>query len=115
LSAIIPTAEKNDNLQFVEKLSQVYRYILDSGNNKLVPIKEEIAFLNDYSYLLHKRFGTNFNIENRISNTILNHKIPPLALQGSLENVIKHNTLLSSNPPKITIENTDDFIYFKIN
>ena len=113
LSAVIRTAEKSDSLEFVEKLSQVYRYILDSGNNKLVSIKEEIIFLNDYTYLLHKRFGNNFNIDNRININILDHKIPPLALQGLLENVIKHNKLLSSSPVKITIENTDDFIYFK--
>ena len=113
LSAVIRTAEKSDSLEFVEKLSQVYRYILDSGNNNLVSIKEEIVFLNDYTYLLHKRFGNNFNIDNRINNNILNHKIPPLALQVLLENVTKHNKLLSSSPVKITIENTEDFIYFK--
>ena len=113
LSAVIRTAEKSDSLEFVEKLSQVYRYILDSGNNDLVSIKEEIGFLNDYSYLLHKRFGDNFSIENRMDSNILDYKIPPLALQVLLENVTKHNKLLSSNPIKISIGNTEDSIYFK--
>ncbi len=113
LSAVIRTAEKSDSLEFVEKLSQVYRYILDSGNNNLVSINEEIAFLNDYSYLIHKRFGDNFMIDNRINGNVLDHKIPPLALQVLLENVTKHNKLLSSSPVKISIENTEDFIFFR--
>lgn len=113
LSAVIRTAKKSDSLEFVEKLSQVYRYILDSGNNDLVSIKEEIEFLNDYSYLLHKRFGYNFSIEYRINNNILDYKIPPLAMQVLLENVTKHNKLLSSSPVKISIENTQEYIFFK--
>jgi len=113
LSAVIRTAEKSDSLEFVERLSQVYRYILDSGNNNLVSIKDEIEFFNDYSYLLHKRFGNNFSIDNRISSNVLDNKIPPLALQVLLENVTKHNKLLSSSPVKISILNTEDFIYFK--
>ena len=113
LSAVIRTAEKSDSLEFVEKLSQVYRYILDSGNNNVVSIKEEIEFLNDYSYLLDKRFGNNFSIDNRINSNVLEYKIPPLALQALLENVSKHNKLLSSSPVKISIENTQEYIYFK--
>jgi sensor histidine kinase YesM len=113
LSAVIRTAEKSDSLEFVERLSQVYRYILDSGNKDLVSLKEEIGFLNDYSYLLHKRFGDNFSIENRMDSNILDYKIPPLALQVLLENVTKHNKLLSSCPVKISIENTQDYIHFK--
>lgn len=113
LSSVIRTAEKSESLEFVEKLSQVYRYILDSGNNDLVSLKEEIGFLNDYSYLLHKRFGNNFSIENKIDSKILNNKIPPLALQVLLENVTKHNKLLSSKLVKISIGNTEDLIYFK--
>jgi two-component system LytT family sensor kinase len=112
LSAVIRTAEKSDSLEFVEKLSQVYRYILDSGNNNLVSIKEEIVFLNDYTWLLHKRFGNNFSIDNKIDSKILDNKIPPLALQVLLENVTKHNKLLSSNPVKISIENTEDLYLF---
>ncbi len=76
-------------------------------------IKEEIGFLNDYTYLLHKRFGNNFSIENRINSNVLEYKIPPLALQVLLENVTKHNKLLSSSPVKISMVNTEDFIYFK--
>jgi len=113
LSAVVRTSEKSDALEFVEKLSDVYRYILDSGKNDLVSIKEEIGFLNDYSYLMHKRFGNNFRIDNRVNNNVLDYKIPPLSLQVLFENVTKHNKLLSSNPVKISIENTDDFIYFK--
>ena len=44
LSAVIRTAEKSDSIEFIEKMSQVYRYILDSGNNDLVSLKEEIGF-----------------------------------------------------------------------
>jgi LytS/YehU family sensor histidine kinase len=44
---------------------------------------------------------------------VLDYRIPPLALQVLLENVAKHNKLLSSNPVKISIEDTTDFIYFK--
>jgi two-component system LytT family sensor kinase len=63
---------------------------------------------------LHKRFGNNFSIDNRIDSNILDYKIPPLALQVLLENVTKHNKLLSSNPVKISIENTEDLFILKM-
>lgn len=113
LSAVIRTAEKSESLEFVEKLAQVFRYILDNGECNLVSIQEEIFFINDYSYLLRKRFGNNFSIENRIDSNIMDYKIPPLALQVLLENVTKHNILLSSSPINISIENTEDYILFK--
>ena len=48
-----------------------------------------------------------------IDSKILENKIPPLALHVLFENVTKHNKLLSSSPVKISILNTDDYIYFK--
>ena len=43
--------------EFIEKLADVYRYILQSKEKDLVLLKEEIVFLNNYYSLLRLRFG----------------------------------------------------------
>ena len=35
----------------------MYRYILDIKDQKLISVKEELEYLNSYTYLLKERFG----------------------------------------------------------
>ena len=44
-------------VNFVQKLSKVYRYVLESRDAKVIPLAEEMDFLNAYIFLLKERFG----------------------------------------------------------
>jgi len=115
LSSVIRTEKKSDSLDFVENMSQVYRYILDSESTDTVTIAEELEFLDAYSHLLKKRFGDNLQIEINIDEQVKKQKIPPMALQILIENVVKHNKLSSENPIHFSIENRMDYLYIQNN
>ncbi len=48
---------------FVHRLSDVYRYVLEQRENELVPVEEELKFLEDYVYLQQIRFGENLQVQ----------------------------------------------------
>lgn len=82
--------------KFIKQLSEVYRYVLDSRNKEVVPLDEEINFLNSYLFLQQIRFGDKLKIENELKP--LKGNIPPLALQMLVENAIKHNVVAQDQP-----------------
>jgi hypothetical protein len=47
---------------FVDKLSFMYRYILQSSEKGLVTLTEELEFLNTYVYLINMRYGNRFEL-----------------------------------------------------
>ena len=102
---IIP--EYPDNaVRFVQKLSKVYRYILEMRDTNTIPLSTELEFLNAYIFLLKERFGENLIIHINIpldDESITDRKIVPLALQILFENAIKHNIVSSAKPLRIEV------------
>jgi two-component system LytT family sensor kinase len=92
---------------FVNKLSFMYRYILQSGQQDFVTLKEELKFLESYVYLIKTRYRDRFSIQIDIDSHFLNESLPALALQLLVENAVKHNEISESNPllVKLYIEN----------
>ena len=110
LGTLISLIEKDSFLaiDFVEELSKVYRYILQTQHKELVELKDELNFINSYIFLLSKRFGKNLNINLKISKGWLNYLIPPLSLQLLIENAVKHNIISSEKPLNINISIDED-------
>ncbi len=97
-------------VRFVQKLSKVYRYVLEIRETKTTPLSSELDFLNAYIFLLKERFGENIQVN--IHDLVKNHKntegveerhIIPLSLQILLENAIKHNVISTQKPLTIDI------------
>ncbi len=97
LAYLIPE-DADKSVKFVQKLSKVYRYILEMSDEKLIPLQKELDFLNAYIFLLKERFEENLRVEIDIPKTRLTDKIIPLSLQILFENAIKHNVISSSKP-----------------
>lgn len=93
--------------EYLEKLSDVYRYILKEKDNELVEISKELTFIRDYLFLLQIRFADQirFNIDIKNEDDYL---IPPVTLQILLENAIKHNEASKANPLEISITQQAD-------
>ncbi len=88
--------------QFIKKLSEVYRYVLDTREREVVPVDEEIAFVRAYIFLQKIRFEHALQVEIVVPPETT-FQLPPLALQMLLENAIKHNELSEERPLRITI------------
>ncbi len=102
LSYLIPE-DSDKAVNFVQKLSKVYRYILEIKDRKLITLKEELEFLNSYAFLLNERFGDNLNIHLNIPDIVHELSIVPLSLQILFENAIKHNVISSDRPLQIDV------------
>ncbi|OJV12426.1 MAG: histidine kinase [Dyadobacter sp. 50-39] len=101
---------------YLERLSDVYRYVLVSRNKNTVLLSEEIAFVDAYLYLNKIRFRENLQVEKRLSNAVMMQYITPLSLQMLVENAIKHNVVSRENPLQIVIrEETDAYLVVENN
>lgn len=100
LSALV-YEDQRKAIEFIQKLSQVYRYVLDKRDCELVSLDDELTFLNNYLFLQKIRFGDNLHIE--IQKDLEAGWIPPLAIQMLVENAIKHNVICEEKPLAIRI------------
>lgn len=92
--------------EYLIHLSSVLRYTLQANENKLVPLDDELHFVESYFFLIKLRFTKNISLEQTISRELLGYKLPPLALQILLENTIRHNEISKRNPLVISIITT---------
>jgi LytS/YehU family sensor histidine kinase len=65
------------------------RYSLTSSERKVVPLAEELRVVNLYLELEKLRLGARLAVTVNVSPEAVNAQIPPLMLQGLVENAIK--------------------------
>ncbi|MCF0054078.1 histidine kinase [Dyadobacter sp. LJ53] len=109
LAALIDD-DNTDAQDYLERLSDVYRYVLVSRNKNTVLVEEELAFVDAYVYLNKIRFRDNLLVEKELSNATYQQHVTPLSLQMLIENAIKHNVASKENPLKITIREDNNYL-----
>ncbi|MCB9081938.1 MAG: histidine kinase [Lewinellaceae bacterium] len=92
--------------KFVEEMSVVYRYLLQSSQEELVTLQEEFHFLSAYLHLLQTRFGMGLQTQFTVDEEYLSRRLPPLTLQLLVENAVKHNEVSEASPLFLTLETT---------
>lgn len=108
LRDIIDHDSKDDARNFVNKLSDVYRFILDTGNANLVPLRDELIFAKAYIHIQSERFGDNLKLDWDINDSFLDKSVIPMSLQLLLENAIKHNVISRAKPLTILVKVEDN-------
>lgn len=93
-------------IDFVKKLSEVYRYVLDQKDREMVDLETELKFVESYVFLQKIRFGSNLEVHMDVSQK--NVKVIPLSIQMLVENAIKHNEISDRHPLEIHIYSTED-------
>ena len=110
LSSLIESNPNKAN-DFLSKLAELYRYILQTQTLEVVPIKDELTFAENYIYLLQERFGDAYNFAWEASENKLNGQmIVPVALQTLIENAVKHNAGSCEKPLQIAVKLDKDFV-----
>lgn len=99
--------------KFINKLSFLFRYILQSQEQSMVTVKEELKVLDSYIHLVKQRYQENFNVFVKVEDQILQRKIPILALQMLMENAVKHNEISAKNPLYMEFYNEGKWIVGK--
>ncbi len=95
-------ADQAKAVEFIQKLSGVYRYVLEQQSEEVVEVQKELDFLKSFAYLNSIRFGDNFKVEYTGFEDQTNGFVPPVVLQMLVENCIKHNEI--SKEYKLSIQ-----------
>ncbi len=95
--------------EFIQKMSGLYRYVLESKEQELVPLEEELAFIKSYIFLIKTRFENKLEVSLEVKD-VAGFYIVPMALQILVENAIKHNMATSSKILKVKIIKQGDTI-----
>ena len=109
LKAMVEMGDK-DSIDFILKLSNFYRFTLESRKLDLIHVHEEMEIVKAYLFLQTARFEGGFRFQNDLDETVANTLIPPFTLQLLVENCIKHNVVSLDKPLEIRLFNEDDKI-----
>ncbi|GAB3274204.1 hypothetical protein GCM10027347_46970 [Larkinella harenae] len=105
LSSLI--ADEPDRAEeFVDEMSKVYRYLLQTNEGELTTLETELAFIQSYFHLLKTRYGAGIQMDVKIAEPYSTYLLPPLTLQMLVENAVKHNVIHPNKPLLIEIKTT---------
>lgn len=102
LSALVDKDPQRSKV-FIDKFAEVYRSILRTRAEDLIPLSEELEFIQSYIHLINTRFGNNIRFTFNLKNDHHQRMIPPLTLQMLMENAIKHNPIQEGTPLAIQL------------
>jgi LytS/YehU family sensor histidine kinase len=100
--------DQHKAVTFINELSSVYRYLLQSNNSHFVTLKDELQFIEHYFHLLKTRFENGIELSVSVEEKYLSFGLPPLTLQLLMENAVKHNAILEETPLRICIYTRED-------
>ncbi len=105
LNTLVTLIAENQNaaIDFTQKLSEVYRYILQHKEKEVISLEKELRFVESYVFLLKTRFSENLKVEISIPKERMKCFVAPLSLQMLVENAIKHNEVSTARPLFLSI------------
>lgn len=110
LSAMVYTKAPDESVDYIEKLSDFYRYVLNYESKNLIPLKEGIEIVNKYGDILKTRFQDSFILNIDLKEKDYNKKILFMSLQLLVENTVKHNIASKEKPLIVNIYSENNFI-----
>jgi signal transduction histidine kinase len=88
----------------VERLAEIFRYMLRGSSGEFVPLADELRFAEAYLEIEKARFGDEINIQERVDEGVRNVLLPSLILQPLVENAVKHGISRKIGGGSIIIE-----------
>ena len=76
--------------QMIEALSVMMEATMNRKKESLIPLSEELMYIESYLYIISTRFGNQFEFSKEIDETLLNVKVPRLIIQPIMENAVEH-------------------------
>jgi signal transduction histidine kinase len=93
----------------VERLADIFRYILRRAEKEFVPLADELEMAQAYLEIERARFGDRLLVETHVDPRSLQQLIPNLILQPLVENAVKHglSRKIGTGTVRIAAEVTD--------
>lgn len=115
LDSIICENKPEQASLYTHKLAGIYRYIIKSGDEDIVPLRDELVFVQLYIDLMKLRFPEGFDVKINVPEEHMARFVLPCSIQLLIENATKHNAVSVDNPLLIKIEIKDDAIHVSNN
>jgi signal transduction histidine kinase len=74
----------------IERLAEMFRYVLAGSQRELVLLEEELAFVDSYLEIEWARFGECLRVTHEVASDALDVPVPSLILQPLVENAVRH-------------------------
>lgn len=103
LTSVIRKKNEENALEYVNKLSDVFCYILQSDKRGLVTLGEELEFVKAFLYMMEVRFANKLVFNINVKEEFRDLKLPVLSLLPLIENVVVHNTIDSEHHMEVNI------------
>lgn len=101
---------------YIRKLASTYQYILNTDDQKLIPLKQELEMVKAYYFMQQIKYEDFIHMAINLSHEIKETLIPPLSIQMLVENAFKHNLINEKQQLKIEVYNEQQkFIVVKNN
>lgn len=110
LSMLVREGQNDTAIRYIEQLSYSFRYIIQNGQNTLVPLSDELRFAESFSYQYSIRYADKLFFEFEIDDVYRSWHLPALSLQPLIGNAVKHNTITKSRPLHVTIRAKDGWL-----
>ncbi len=107
LSMLVRGQHTDKALEYIDRLSDTFRYIIRSAQSGLCTLSEELEFLEAYKYVHEVRYAGKLFFDVDISPDMKGLMLPSLSLQPLVENAVKHNTITLARPFRIRITARD--------
>lgn len=108
VAGLIRLDEKQKAVKALSELSLMLRKVLENQNNQLIPLQQEIDFIQSYLTIQKMRFEDKLETQFVIEGDYQDCHIPFMLLQPLVENAIQHGCQLESNKNTLTINITVD-------
>lgn len=115
ISASVPP-ELEQTREMIADLSDLFRYQLRASQSELVPLRDELHFVEQYLQLEKARFGNRLAVKIDVNNALLERLVPPMLLQPLVENAVKHgiSSIIEGGEVAVKIHEKAGKLHFEI-
>jgi signal transduction histidine kinase len=88
----------------VERLAEIFRYLLQSDNRSFVTLADELEIADAYLDIERARFGDRLSVDFVVGDGTLHRIVPTLILQPLIENAVRHGVSQKVGGGTVSIE-----------
>ncbi len=103
ISSLVRKKNDENTLNYINELSDTFRYILQSESRSLVTLDDELKFVDAFSHVMQVRYGSKLKIKVDVPEDKRDIQLPVLSLLPLLENATTHNMIDSEHIMDIDI------------
>ena len=92
----------------VGRLAQLLRASLDSSDQSLIPLQQELAMVESYLDIEKVRFGDKLRTSFVVSDELRSARVPPMSVQALVENAVKHGVTPQRGGGRIDVAASSD-------